>query len=184
MSSRTQNLEGIILKRTNLGETDRLVTLISQEKGRFVCVAKGVRRLNSSTKAALEPGNIARVQLINTKGLPLLVQAKLLEDASPARMDLIRIRQLAQILEIFDKLFVEEEIPQKTYDLLLTIRQKLIQNETQVIRHYLQKLLQTLGFKDENNNSKQTMLEYVQQIAERPMRSFDFLQIKNHKNNK
>jgi len=184
MSSRTQNLEGIILKRTNLGETDRLVTLISQEKGRFVCVAKGVRRLNSSTKAALEPGNIARVQLINTKGLPLLVQAKLLEDASAARTDLVRIRQLAQILEIFDKLFVEEEIPQSTYELLLTIRSKLINNETQVIRHYLQKLLQTLGFKDENNNSKQTMLEYVQQIAERPMRSFDYLQIKNHKNSK
>lgn len=184
MNSRSSVIQGLILKRSNLGETDRLVTVIAQEKGRFVCVAKGVRRLNSSTKAALEPGNIARVQLISTKGLPLLVQAKLVEDASAVRIDLVKIRQLTQILEIFDNLFVEEEIPQSTYDLLITIRQKLIQNETQVIRHYLQKLLQTLGFRDENNNSKQTMLEYVQQIAERPMRSFEYLQIKNHKNSK
>ncbi|KUK79360.1 MAG: DNA repair protein RecO [Microgenomates bacterium 39_7] len=181
MPCHTQTIEGIILKRKNLGETDRLLTIITQEHGKFECVAKGVRKLKSSTRAALEPGNIAKVYLVNTKGLPLLVQARLIDDASATKTGLVRIRQLTQILEIFDKLFVEEELPISTYNLVKAVRQDLISNQTQFVRHHLNQLLEELGFATSNYNPNQTMLEYVQQIAQQPMRSFEYLQIDNHK---
>jgi len=173
---RSTTVESIVLKRKNLGETDRLVTLISQEMGKIVCVAKGVRKLNSSFSSAIEPGNLIRAHLIITNGLPLLVQAKLIEDASTTRSSLPKIRRLSQILEIFDKLLVEEELPQETFSLIKQIRQLLISGDINLIRSKIKTLINQLGFADNTSQNHQTMLEYVQEVVERPMQSFKFLQ--------
>jgi DNA repair protein RecO (recombination protein O) len=39
--------EGIILKRRNLGETDRILTVFSRQYGKIKILAKGVRKINS-----------------------------------------------------------------------------------------------------------------------------------------
>lgn len=173
---RSVTVESIVLKRKNLGETDRVVTMVCQEMGKIVCVAKGVRKLNSSFSSAIEPGNLIRAYLVITKGLPLLVQAKLIEDASTARSSLPKIRRLSQILEIFDKLLVEEELPQKTFTLIKKIRQLLVDGEINLIRSNIKILINELGFADNTSQNHQTMLEYVQEVVERPMQSFKFLQ--------
>ncbi len=178
MKKRTTNLSALVIKRYDLGETDRIVTLLSQPKGRIACVAKGVRRLNSSTRASLEPGNLIKAHLIFTKGMPLLVQTKLLEDVAALRKNLAKIRQLTQILEIFDKLFVEEEIENNLFEHILKTRQHLICGQTQLIRSDLNHLIKKLGFADQTNSKTQTVLECVQQIVERPMRSFEYLRVK------
>ena len=170
------SLECLVLKRKPLGETDRIVTIVSQKLGKSVAVAKGVRRLSSSFSASLEPGNLIRAQLIITKSIPLLIQARLIEDASSTKTNLAQIRRLTQVLEIFDKLFVEEELPAITYSLVLSIRKKLLQNRTNLIRSDLQKLLNQLGFATNSSQIDQSMLEYVQEIVERPMQSFKYLQ--------
>jgi DNA repair protein RecO (recombination protein O) len=180
MTPRTYTIDGIVLKRSNLGETDRLVTLITQEQGKITCVAKGVRKLNSSKRAYLEPANIVKAHLVRTKGMPLLVQARLLDDASLAKRGLGKIRQLTQILEIYDKLFVEDEIDPRTYRLMLEIRQALIEHKTAKIRSHLGQLLLQLGYPTPDSSKHISVLEYVQEIAERPMKSFEYLQVKNH----
>ena len=176
MKQRSQTLTCIVLKRSNLGETDRIVTLITQEQGKIACIAKGVRKLSSSTRASLEPGNLVKAHLIFTKGMPLLVQSKLVEDAASCRVTLPKIRQLSQILEIIDKLFVEEELPQPIFQLIIKLRSEILCGSTSRVRHYLDQLITRLGFPSYNSKQHQTVLEYVQEIAERPMRSFQFLQ--------
>ena len=51
--------EAIVLKRTNFGEADRLVTVFSQPRGKLVLLAKGIRRLTSRKKGHLELFNRA-----------------------------------------------------------------------------------------------------------------------------
>ena len=104
--ARSSITQAIVLKRINSGETDRLVTLLCQDSGKTLCVAKGVRKLKSSNRANLEPGNLVKVFLVETKGLPLLTQSQLLRDAAPVRRSLTGIRQLTEVLEIFVLLFV------------------------------------------------------------------------------
>lgn len=170
------SLECLVLKRKPLGETDRIVTILSQELGKSAVIAKGVRRLNSSFSSSLEPGNLIKAQLIITKSMPLLVQARLIEDASSTKKDLPQIRRLTQILEIFDKLFVEEELPDSIFSLVISIRNKLLSGKINLIRSDLQQLLTELGFATNSSHIDQSMLEYVQEIVERPMQSFKYLQ--------
>lgn len=174
---KTFTIEGMVLKRSNLGETDRLMTLLTKEQGKLVCIAKGVRKLNSSKGAYLEPANLISAHLVRTKSLPLLIQAKLIDDAHLAKKGLGQIRQLSQILEIYDKLFVEEEIEAQTYRLVLQIRQALVLQKTQIIRQHLAQLLLQLGYPAPDLSHYSSVLEYVQEIAERPMRSFQYLQV-------
>lgn len=180
MSNRSLNLQALVLKRVNVGETDRVVTLLSKEKGKFVAVAKGVRKLKSSKRAYMEPGNIIKAQLIITKSLPLLIQAKLIHDSAPAKQNLATIRKLIQILEVFDKLLVEQEIEPRIYNLILDIRQTVIArgNSHQLIQNKLSQLISLLGFPAPQITQGQSVLDYVQNLAEKPMRSFQFLQVK------
>ena len=43
----TYRATGVVLKRTDLGEADRIVTFISAEHGKLKGVARGVRRIGS-----------------------------------------------------------------------------------------------------------------------------------------
>ena len=37
-------IEAIVLKRTDLGEADRILTIFTPHKGKFHAIAKGIRR--------------------------------------------------------------------------------------------------------------------------------------------
>ena len=47
MRDRLYRVQAIILKRTDVGEADRLLTLYSPDRGKLRAVAKGVRKLHS-----------------------------------------------------------------------------------------------------------------------------------------
>ena len=171
--------EALILKRVNTGETDRIVTLLSKDRGKIVCVAKGVRKLKSSNRAILEPGNLAMVFLIETKSLPILTQTRLLKEANQARKSLSGISQLSQILEIFDRLFVEDFIDEETSLLAFAIHEELL-SETKrndKIKLLLQELIKKLGYQDIKDTAHQNILDYVAEITEKKMKSFDFLKV-------
>ncbi len=179
MASRSYSTPALVLKRKKVGETDNIVFLLAQKYGRFVAVAKGVRKLNSSKRAFMEPGNIIKAHLIKTRSLPLLTQAKLISDTGDIRTDLARIRRLVQILEIFDKLFVEQELDYRLHKLVLGIREDIIQERTgnATIQKKLNQLILGLGFPAADMSRYDSILDYVSEIADRPMRSFEYLQV-------
>ena len=53
----------VILKRMDLGEADRIVTLYSRDEGKVRAVAKGVRRTTSRSAGHLEPFTLSDVLL-------------------------------------------------------------------------------------------------------------------------
>ena len=52
-------VEGIVLRRRNLGEADRLVTILSRDRGKLTVVARGARRPRSRLGGRLEPATRA-----------------------------------------------------------------------------------------------------------------------------
>lgn len=166
-----------------MGETDRLLTLLTQDEGKLVVIAKGVRKLNSSNRANLEPGNLIKVFLIKTKGMPLLTQTRLITDASQSYRNLERqlalkkINHLQQILEIFDRLFVENFIDEGGFALARKIHQLSLQenNQAATIKKLLNQLIQSLGYQDIKETTHQSIADYVAEISEQKMKSFDFL---------
>jgi DNA repair protein RecO len=174
---RSFSTTALVLKRSNTGETDRVVTLLTQSHGKLVSVAKGVRKISSSKRAFLEPGNLVKGFFINTKSMPLLTQAELISDCCHVRTSLPRIRQLSQFLEILDKLFVEEEIGQDLFNLSIKLRNHLItiQKPNGLVKQYLGDILVQLGYQHPLETSHETILDYVSELADRKMRSFEYL---------
>ena len=51
---RRYSTEAIVLKRSDLGEADRILTLFTPHKGKVHVIAKGVRRITSKRAGHLE----------------------------------------------------------------------------------------------------------------------------------
>lgn len=181
MKARSFSCQAVVLKRSSVGETDRVVTLLSQEFGKIAVVAKGVRKLSSSKGAYLEPGNHITAYCIVTKSMPLLTQANLIADTAEVRTSLIKMRQLNQLLEIFDQLFVENELEPELFNLILSTRQSVlaITPSVKTIRAQLEQLIQILGFQDPQDTKFLTISEYITSLTDRKMHSFEFLTVKS-----
>jgi DNA repair protein RecO (recombination protein O) len=175
---KTYTVTALVLKRVNVGEADRIVTLFTREQGKLVCVAKGVRQITSTKRASLEPGNYLKAFLVTTKSLPILTQTQLHNDFNTLKKDLSKIRQLQQILEIVDALFVEGQAEEILFDEVLNMLQRLAQPQpvNGYIRSRLQYLIENLGY-PKPTDSNQSIADYVSQLVDKPMKSWKFLKI-------
>lgn len=179
VNQRSFTTTALVIKSAKVGESDKIITLLTQEQGKLACVAKGVRKITSSKRALLEPGNVVKAFFITTKSMPLLTQATMVDDTREIMAHLAKIRQLTQILEIVDKLFVEEEIEPHIFDHVLQMRAEIVSNQptTTRISHQLDTLLTYLGYQPLAETSHKSVLEYVQEITDKPMRSWDYLKV-------
>lgn len=175
--SRSFNANGIVLKRNKVGETDRIITLLTQERGKLVAVAKGIRKLSSSKRAFLEPGNLVQAYFIKTKSLPLLTQAKIIDDCSQARSNLVDIRKLTQFLEVLEKLFVEDEVEIQLFNSILNLRQQISDQNISngLIKQQLENIIEKIGYPHPRETNYSSVLDYVSSLTNRAMRSFEYL---------
>lgn len=70
--------EGIVLRTHKLGETDRIITLLSKNSGQIRAVAKGVRKTSSKIGARLEPFMAVEAQFYKGKSLDVVTQVETL----------------------------------------------------------------------------------------------------------
>lgn len=172
--AKTFSARGIVLKRVNTGETDRVVTIITQERGKIALIEKGSRRLKSTKRAALEPGNVVKIFAVERKSLPILTQARLLGNSGLDGGELIQFRRLSELLELFDRLFVEEELDMQLFGLVLDLRKYTLAGESGNARKGLAKLIELLGYPNPLQNGG-TISEFVEKLTDRPLKSFEFL---------
>lgn len=180
MSRGTFSTTGLVLKRSNVGESDRIVHLLTKDYGKLVCVAKGVRKVTSTKRAFLEPGNLIKGFFVTTKSMPLMTQATLDQDCSKMPATLDKFRQLTQILEIFERLFVEVELDDELYKRVLIIRAHVMAADAHPgkIRAHLNYLISELGFQDPKLSTYTSISDYVAALSDRPLNSFDYLSVK------
>lgn len=97
--------EGIVLKRSNLGEADRLLTLFTHRHGKITVIAKGLRRPTSKRASSLELFNCVKFQAVQGRGeLDILTEVELLDSFSSWRRHLGRVNLAYQLAEAVDKL--------------------------------------------------------------------------------
>ncbi|MFN8125624.1 MAG: DNA repair protein RecO [Candidatus Nanopelagicales bacterium] len=68
--------EGVVLRTHDLGEVDRIITLLTRTRGRVRAVAKGVRRSRSRFGARLEPFGHVDLQLYEGRSLDTVTQVE------------------------------------------------------------------------------------------------------------
>ncbi|MDI3341090.1 MAG: DNA repair protein RecO [Sphaerobacter sp.] len=116
---RLYRTEAVVLRRRDLGEADRILTIFSQRHGKLRVVAKGVRRTRSKLAGHLEP--CARTALLLAKGrnLDIVAQAQLVEPYRRLRASEISIAYAGYFADLLDALTVEGQPNEAAYDALV-----------------------------------------------------------------
>lgn len=139
--------EGIILKRRNFGEADRILTVFTLQKGKLSILAKGVRRITSRRAGNVELLNRVSIFLHQTKGLPILTEAVGLESYQKLKEDLTLSTYAYHIIELVDKLTAENQENPYVYTELVEVLKRLEKNPRQIlIRAFEAKILSNQGF--------------------------------------
>ncbi len=147
--------EGVILKRRNFGEADRILTVFTDKMGKISVMAKGVRRISSRRAGNVELLNRVIMFLHQGKGMPILTEAKALDTYPKLKADLTLSTYSFHILELVDKLTAQEQENSFLYRMLITILEKLSQNPRQIlVRAFEAKTLSGLGFANFSSDLK------------------------------
>lgn len=88
-------IEAVVLRRRNLGEADRLVTVLSRDRGKLVLVARGARRPRSRLGGRLEPPTRFRALVAEGRTLDVVSQVEVLDAHAALRNDLERMGSAA-----------------------------------------------------------------------------------------
>lgn len=110
---------GIILKRSNLGEADRIITAFTSEYGKVKFVAKGVRKINSKMGGTLEPFYLVELLILPGKSLDTLASSNIQEIFLNTQTDLERIKLSSLFSEIIDKTMPDKTPNLEIFELLL-----------------------------------------------------------------
>ena len=101
--------QGIVLRTYKLGETDRIVHLLTQGRGKVRAVAKGVRRPGSRFGGRLEVFSHVDLQLYEGRNLDIVNQADLLAPHASVREDYARSAAGSVMVELVDVVAQEGE---------------------------------------------------------------------------
>lgn len=101
--------EAIVIRRANLGEADRLVTLFARDQGKISAVAKGARKPKSRFVGRLELFTHLRVLLAVGRTLDVVSQVEVVEPFAALREDLSRIGYASFVVEVVDRSTADRE---------------------------------------------------------------------------
>ena len=147
---RSFRVEAVVLRHTDWGEADRLLSLYTRQRGKMRVVAKGVRRIKSRKAGHLEPFTHVLLQLAAARDLPIITQAETVEAYLPLRENLIKTAFAAYVIEVLDRFTYEEESVHPDLFTLLTDtlwRIAELEDPWLAIRYYEVHLLNFLGFR-------------------------------------
>jgi DNA repair protein RecO (recombination protein O) len=112
--------EAIVLRTHKLGEADRIITLLTRERGKVRAVAKGVRRTKSKFGARLEPFSRVDLLVFEGKNLDIITQAESLNAyGQDLALDYSLWTAGQTMLETADRLTPEDSVSAESQYLLL-----------------------------------------------------------------
>jgi len=147
--------KAFILKKTERGEADEVLTVFSREFGRLEILAKAVRKIASKLRPGVEIFYLSDIEFIQGKTYKILTEAIAIKKFANIRKSLLKIKTAQKISEVFDGLVKEQEADLKIWRLLedsFEILNRLEVKECKpilVYYHFFWKLVSLLGYEPE-----------------------------------
>ncbi len=111
--------QGVVLRTLRLGEADRIVTIVTEGRGKVRAVAKGVRRTSSRFGGRLEPLSHLSMQCWQGRELDTVTQVEVLDGFRCVREDLVRVGKAYTLMEIVDQISQERHPNPRLYEMLV-----------------------------------------------------------------
>ena len=146
---RLYRTEALILKRSDFGEADRLLTVYTPSAGKLRLLAKGVRKPTSRKAGHLELFTHSRLLVARGRSLDIITQAETIETFRPLRQTLWRAACAYYTAELLDSFSAENEENRLLFDLLLVTLKRLSRESRLklVLRFYELRLLELVGYR-------------------------------------
>ncbi len=110
--------QGIVLRSYPFGEADRVVVLLSANRGKLRTVAKGVRKTKSRFGGRLEPFTHVDLVLYEGRNLDTITQVSVIEAFPRLRADLDKVVAAGTMVELADAVSQEAEASVRLFLLL------------------------------------------------------------------
>ncbi len=175
---RTYKTEGIILKRTNFGEADRILTVYTKHYGKIKALAKGVRKVASRKGGSVEAFNQVVLFLVKGKNLDLLSEVQVINSFKSWRKNLAKVGVAYYFCEIVDKLTPEGQDNKAVFALLEGFLSKLGRSsEFNLVRPFEEQLLEELGFgvPAKLKKGSRSLKAYIESIVEKEISTPEIL---------
>lgn len=105
---------GIVLSRTDFGEADRIITLLTPEYGKLRLMAKGVRRIKSKLAGGIELFSVSHITYIKGRGdIGTLVSTRLITHYGHIIQDIERVQLGYELIRVLNK--ITEDEPEAEY---------------------------------------------------------------------
>jgi DNA repair protein RecO (recombination protein O) len=147
---RSFRVDAVVLRHTDFGEADRMLTLYTRQLGKTRAIAKGARKIASRKAGHIEPFTHVKLQLAKGKDMFIVTQADTVDAYLPLRENLILTGHAAYVLELLDRFSYEDETENSSTFRLLTETLARLASKANVwltIRYYEMRLLDLLGFR-------------------------------------
>jgi DNA repair protein RecO (recombination protein O) len=149
--------QGIIIKRINSGEFDRLLTVYTNDFGKILVRAKAIRKSQSKLKGHLELFFQSHLLIAPGKNLDIVTGAETIERFPGLHQQLPCLAAAYYLSEIIDKNMAGPEKDERIWQLILSSFQNLDQEEMDVkilIADFQRKLSRLLGYGESQPNEE------------------------------
>lgn len=115
---RTLRTEAIVLRRQEIGEADRLLVLLTPERGKLRALAKGARKPIARKAGHLELYVLVEMQLARGREWYYVREAETREPFLALREDLVRTAYASHLVELIDRFTGEQDVSRAEFVLL------------------------------------------------------------------
>jgi DNA repair protein RecO (recombination protein O) len=147
---RLYRTEGLILRRSDFGEADRLLTVFTPDRGKLRLVAKGARKTKSRKAGHIELLTHTALLVARGRNLDIISQAEMIEPFRVLHEDLDKIGYAYYLAELVDRFTEEDDENYPLFELTLTTLARLSASEPEnhhlVLRYFELHLLSLTGF--------------------------------------
>jgi len=185
--------EGIIIRRFNSGEFDKLLVVYTKEFGKILVKAKSLRKKTAKLRGSLELFNYVHLMLAKGKNIDTVAGATIINCFPNVRGLLPATAALYYISELLDKMVVAPEKDAKIWNMVVksfSFLEEKQDNETiikKLINRFEHNLVSYLGYLPALTNkalqagrpekAHRDYIDFFQELAGEKIESFAFLQL-------
>ena len=174
--SRLFTAEAIVIKRKNVGEGDRMVTLFTRQHGKVRVLARGVRKVSSKRAPHIEVFNHIIATIHKSRSMDTLTEVSPVASYEAIRRDLARVGAAYYLCELSDGLLPIEQPHEDVFSLLVEAFSALstVKRERFVVlrARFAAALLTRLGYMAAGKKFKDNDIDaYVEELLERRLKT-------------
>ena len=130
---RTYKIEGIVIRRRNFLEKDRILTLFTNGRGKVEVLAKGARRPGSKLSYTSDLGVAAKFSVSRAKSIDILTDVEPVSLPDKLRGNFTSSQKLGLVLKYTNELFELDDPHPRTYQLLKDLLGSLSKQDRPVL---------------------------------------------------